>query len=104
MQTVSMDNLFSNHYCEKYNKSDVVYSLICLEKEDFIQADFLYGSGQLVDAIISDITNEGHDFIEKVRKDTFWNKFKKSVISTCGSVGLSVLSSMVTNELSKYLS
>lgn len=75
-----------------YSKDDVVYSLMQLSQENYINARFHYGSGnRLLGATIYDITADGHSLLKDISSDTIWNKTKERASKAVGEMSLSSL-------------
>jgi hypothetical protein len=60
---------------EKYSKEDIYYSSIKLVEAEFLNA--LYKNALADDLIITDITWNGHDYINSIRDPKVWSKIKE---------------------------
>lgn len=86
--------IVTNEYFSKYKPSEVSYALELLIKENYISTigKPIYNDGNLEFARINGLTWNGHEFLDNVRGDTYWEITKKKA-SKFGSVSLSVLAS-----------
>lgn len=101
---VDIENLFDKLSDKNYTIEEIFYSVKNLEQAKFIIADFKQADDGIIDCEIFDITYEGHEFINKVRKDKVWNKVKDKVMSTGASVTLSVISKLTTDTILGFIS
>jgi hypothetical protein len=53
------------------------------------------------DLIVNGLTWKGHEFLDNIRNDTFWNKAKHH-FSSLPSVGLGIIASYIEAEIKKY--
>lgn len=69
-----------NQLLEKYTKEDLLYSIIILSQTKYIDAFVTNDKNFIIPnkTIIYDITWEGHEFLNTIRKDGFWNEVKKN--------------------------
>lgn len=65
---------------EKYSTPDIVNHLNVLNDSRFIKAFPEYGDGILCEYLITEILPKGHEFIEKTRSDTAFNKIKSRIL------------------------
>ncbi len=86
---------------EDYSAKEIMYHCELLYQEGFLQGYKKYFGDQFS---VGSLTWEGHDFLDKIREDTVWNKIKE-VITQKGatltfeiikSVAPSIISSMIT--------
>lgn len=67
----------------------------------------LEGTGEIEDFGVGRLTWEGHDFLDKVRSDTVWNKTKETIINqglpmvvdVVKDISTSVISAMVEGAI-----
>lgn len=75
-----------------YTEEQQVYHAVLLIEAGFVHGTVLSDeNGDPVDARISRLTNEGHDFLDAVRDDTIWNKAKAVLKSSAASATADVV-------------
>lgn len=75
---VSLDNLYDSILGSKYEKFDIMYSIIKLEESNFIILSNKWPEHKsyIERCCIDEITIIGHNFINAIKDDTIWNKTK----------------------------
>lgn len=64
---------------ESFSKADIDYSVIKLKEADFINAVICVPDDGIVHKIvIYDITWDGHQFLDKIREPSVWEKIKEN--------------------------
>ena len=89
----------------KYDNTDVAYSIIQLIKSGYLDGRFSYNTPRKeVSGVVTDITWEGHELLNSIRPQTIWevtkeNATKLGVTSIRGvaSLAKSVINAIVTN-------
>lgn len=102
----SFNTLFSEEICEldslsKYSKQDIIYAIIKLYEAGYINASTM-SADELTDCIISDITYDGHEFLQSIKSDPVWDKVKR-VADKVGSISIPIISSIASQVLSKLI-
>ncbi|MGG3437010.1 DUF2513 domain-containing protein [Bacillus subtilis] len=72
-----VDRDFSSIYNE-YSREVIDYHMDLLEQEGYIEYTFKTKSG----STIKGLTWKGHDFLEVIKKDNFWEKIKPELKKT----------------------
>lgn len=68
----------SNSFIE-FNEQEVAYNMRLLDEAGYIEAKILNssdGSGKILAALATRLTNAGHDLLDTIRNDTVWVKVK----------------------------
>lgn len=86
---------------EGYSAEDINYNCKLLYQEGFVEDYTPYFRSQYS---VGQLTWEGHDFLDKVREETVWNRIKEAVaqkgatltFEIIKSVAPSIISSMIT--------
>lgn len=76
-----------NEICEKnpkYPQEDIFYTLSKLEEGGYIDMSVQWSGGGLSECCVNFITFAGHEFIEKIRQDSVWQK----TLKIAGEVGI----------------
>lgn len=55
-------------------------------------------NSDVCEMLIDRLTSKGHDFVDAARSDTLWNKTRKKVIDTVGSVTIDVLLTFLKSQ------
>lgn len=83
----------SSHFqLEGYDPGITGYHVRLLKEAGYLKAEFVLGDPP--QAIVKDLTWEGHEFLDAVRNTTVWQRVKKKVVSEGGSIPLSVLKAL----------
>lgn len=69
-----------------------------------------YGGDELLDFGVGAITWEGHDFLDKIRNDTIWNKTKETIkskglpmlLDVVKSISSAIISGMVNSAINGH--
>lgn len=103
---VNINQLYDSLSDKDYTIEDVLYAVKNLNEADFISAYMNYGDGGLVECIVTDITYEGHQFLQNIRPKKIWDK-SKSVFQNIGTVSVdiikSVASTVISDTINHYL-
>jgi len=77
----TVDNIGKNNLqIEGYTKEQVAYHCSILYEGGYIHAcNIQYGSNEVYLFSVGRLTWEGHEFLDKIREDTIWNKTKKTI-------------------------
>ncbi|MSS11741.1 DUF2513 domain-containing protein [Clostridium sp. WB02_MRS01] len=93
---------------DDYSMDQIAYHCALLFEGGFIHDyEGQYGSGELYSFGVGRLTWEGHDFLDKIRSDTVWNKTKETitkqglpmVIDVIKDISTSVISAMVEGAI-----
>ena len=94
--TVDINQLYDSLQDKHYKIEDVLYVIKNLDEANYISATFEYGDGSITDCIITDITYEGNDFINKTRPIGIWEKIKDGFNKT-GAISLPIISNVAAS-------
>ena len=73
-----------------------VYHYYLLEDGGYIDAKIVSGEqGQPMCALVFNLTNKGHDFLEDSRNDTVWNRVKKELVEKGSGASLEVFQALL---------
>lgn len=86
----------------QYSENDVFYTCQKLDEANYIEFDVLYAGNSAYYSKISNITFDGHQFLETIRSDKVFNK-TKSILSKVGSFTLSAVSQVATTVLTQLI-
>lgn len=62
----------------EYSKEDICYSIILLKEAGLIIASIQFTGAGLYSCLITRLTFEGHEYLEKIRDDNRWSDIKKA--------------------------
>lgn len=65
-----------------YDLKSIAYHCLILKDAGLVcDYDAIFGGDELLDFGVGALTWEGHDFLDKIRNDTIWNKTKETIKS-----------------------
>ena len=84
-----------------YNMEQIAYHCKILHEVGFI-SDYgaQYGDGHIYSFGVGSLTWEGHEFLDKIREDTVWNKTKGIIKEKVLPMSLSVIKEVATAVIS----
>lgn len=89
-----------------YTEAEVVYTLLRLEEGRFITTATDDGDDALLLLLVTGMTYDGHELLERIRPETVWEK-SLSLLKKLGSFSLDLLSSVsgsiLTAEASRWI-
>ena len=92
-----------------YTMEQVAYHCALLHEGGYIHSyKAQYGSGEIYTFGVGRLTWEGHEFLDKIREDTIWNKTKDTisnkglpfVFDVVKSVSTGIISNLIKSALS----
>ena len=97
-----------NLQIDGYDIETIAYHCDLLFEADLIKSyKPTYASDEIYFFSVGALTWEGHDFLDKIRENTIWNRTKNSIKENALPMTLevikSVATSFITDQLSKYL-
>lgn len=93
-----------NLQIDGYNTEEVAYHCTLLKEAGLIKdCKIIYASGCIVSIGVSSLTWEGHDFLDKIREDTVWNKTKGFIKDKALPMTLDVIKEIATAVISETL-
>lgn len=93
---VNINQLYDSLQDKEYTIEDVLYVVKNLNEADYISAKFQNGGGSITDCVITDITYEGNEFINKIRPIEIWKKIKNGFIKA-GAISLPIISNVAAS-------
>lgn len=99
---INIKQIYESFPNKKYSMEDILYTVKNLGEAGFISVFTQYGGGDLTTCLVTDITYNGNEFINKVRPDTVWEKIKKA-LRKVGSVSLPIISEIASSLASAGL-
>lgn len=81
-----------------YDDTAIRYHLVLLHDAGLLRGDIVKSRGTpgLVAVVASDLTWDGHEFLDKIRNDTTWAKIRATIAAKGGSWAFSVVSKVAT--------
>lgn len=86
-----------------FDKNDVIYSLLKLHEAGYISGRFVKDISEDISGFVTEITWEGHKFLDTVRDNKVW-KSTKTILSKVSSASISFVSSVASQVLSTLIS
>lgn len=86
-----------------YSAEEVIY-----HQELLMDDDYIIGKGQSYFSghqkfFPERLTNKGHDFLEKMKNETAWNKTKATIVEKGGGLALDIVSALITATIKAQL-
>ena len=99
-----VDTVLYDLQIPEYTMEQVAYHCKILKEAGLI-TDYkaLYASNHIVDFGVGSLTWEGHDFLDKIREDTIWNKTKGLIKDKALPMTLDVIKEIATAVISEML-
>lgn len=89
-----------------YSQEDIFYSVHNLIQANYIISTSVKSGSQISNYNITDITYEGHQFLQNIRPKTIWDK-SKPVFKNLGTISVdiikSVTSTVISDTINHYL-
>lgn len=85
-----------------YSENDILYVASKLREKNFIKAQPIIGDDKLRDIGISEMTWDGHEFLDNIRDNQIWKQTKNAANKVTGA-SLSILSELAKGFLSQKL-
>ena len=82
-----------------YTEAEVVYTLLRLDEGGFITTTCSGGDDTILMFLVTGMTYDGHELLERIRPETVWKK-SLSLLEKLGSFGIDLLSSVSGSILS----
>ena len=87
-----------------YTTEEVAYHCKLLHEAGLIKdCKIIYASNRIVSFGVSSLTWEGHDFLDKIREETIWNKTKGLIKDKALPMTLDVIKEIATAVISETL-
>ena len=99
-----VDTALHNLKIPEYTMEQVAYHCKILKEAGLItNYKALFASNHIVGFGVGSLTWEGHDFLDKIREDTFWNKTKGLIKNKALPMTLDVVKEIATAVISETL-
>lgn len=99
-----VDTALHNLQIPKYTMEQVAYHCKILKEAGLItNYKALFASNHIVGFGVGSLTWEGHDFLDKIREDTIWNKTKGLIKNKALPMTLDVIKEIATAVISETL-
>lgn len=100
---LSIENFLKNPITSKYSKKEIVYTLRKLKEGDLIVADFQYASNELYSATITELTYDGHQFLESISSSKIFDMAISKLDELGSGVTLDILKALCTKLMKEKL-
>lgn len=103
-----VDTAINNLKIEGYSTEEIAYHCkILYEAELISEYEARYADGRIFRYFVGPLTWEGHDYLDKIRSDTVWNKTKETIknkglpmiIDVIKEIASAIIGSMITGAL-----
>ncbi|EOS7924851.1 DUF2513 domain-containing protein [Enterococcus hirae] len=100
----SGDKIFKSERLKKYSEDQINYAITRLGNDDaqFIKGYVKIASGKPYMSVVSGLTFEGHQYLDKVRDPKVWAESKK-ISSKLASVSLDMMSNIASDVIVKMI-
>ncbi|MEI2357431.1 DUF2513 domain-containing protein [Mesobacillus zeae] len=85
-----------------YSDDEILYTASKLREAGFVHAKPVRGSNKIMDMVISEITWEGHEFLDNIRDHKVW-KATKEATSKVASTSITIVADVAKSYISKKL-
>ncbi|MDF2910626.1 MAG: hypothetical protein K0Q56_1507 [Sporolactobacillus laevolacticus] len=96
-------DVFNSPKLKKYSHDDVTYAAYQLKSAGYIEGIIMKASDVYQIKTISDLTWNGHQFLDNIRSETVWEKSKSKVAETVGSASVSIISQVAASFVKSML-
>ncbi len=103
----AMPNTLSELYPDQITGSDeelTAYHMHLLDQAGLIKARCIRGLDTPLNCVATSLTWDGHEFLDKIRSDTVWNKVKSTAREKGLSLSLDVIKITATAAIKAMLS
>lgn len=86
-ETLGKYSIVTNEYFSKYNRSEISYALELLIAENYVTTankPQYNSAGNLTIANINGLSMKGHELLNDIKDETFWNKAKERAAKVGG--------------------
>ena len=99
-----VDTALHNLQIPEYTMEQVAYHCKILKEAGLItNYKALFASNHIVDFGVGSLTWEGHDFLDKIREDTIWNKTKGLIKNKALPMTLDVVKEIASAVISEMM-
>jgi len=100
---LSIKDFENNQNTSKYSKKEIVYTLRKLEESGLIIANFQYMGNELYLATITELTYEGHQYLESISNSKIFDMAMDKLDELGSGVTLDILKALCTKLLKEKL-
>lgn len=100
---LSIKNFLENPNTSKYSEKEIIYTLRKLKEGDLIVANFQYAGNELYTATITELTYEGHQFLESVSSSKIFDMAMNKLDELGSGVTLDILKALCTKLMKEKL-
>ncbi|MGI6260162.1 MAG: DUF2513 domain-containing protein [Anaerolineaceae bacterium] len=86
-----------------YSEDEIIYHQKLLLDDDYIIGEHFIDIVGEQSFYPERLTNKGHDFLEKIKNDTAWNKTKATILEKGGGFALDIVNSLITAVIKAQL-
>lgn len=91
-------------FTEQYSRQEIVYTLLKLEEADLINSTHRFSDGgEVCIFLVSSLTFNGHQYLEKIRNENNWKKIK-TISSKVGDFSLLAIEKIAEGVTSAAIS
>ncbi|WP_040981017.1 DUF2513 domain-containing protein [Oceanobacillus jeddahense] len=94
-----LENVFGKEF--NYSPEEIEYATRKLKEANFIHANGSFENGSWIDYGISEITWDGHQFLDNIRDNKVWKIVKKSA-SKLSSISLTLMSKIAWSVIENH--
>lgn len=94
---ISLESKDNYELLSKYSIDEIQYNALKLKNENYIIAMKYSGDDITKIIFIDDLTWSGHELLNDIRSDTVYNATKDKVLTTLGSVSISVFQQIASS-------
>lgn len=100
---LSIKNFLDNAITSKYSEKEIVYTLRKLKEGDLIIADFQYAGNELYLATVTELTYDGHQFLESISSSKIFDMAISKLDELGSGVTLDLLKALCTKIMKEKL-
>uniref|UniRef100_UPI00359C4BD3 DUF2513 domain-containing protein n=1 Tax=Thomasclavelia spiroformis TaxID=29348 RepID=UPI00359C4BD3 len=100
---LSIEDFENNQNTSKYSKKEIVYTLKKLKEGGLIIANFQYADNELYMATITELTYEGHQYLETISNSKIFDMAMNKLDELGSGVTLDILKALCTKLLKEKL-
>ena len=98
--TLWIDDLYKA--LSRHDKRDIFYALHNLDQAGYVSTNLINGDDAALGYVVSYITYEGHNFLDKIRDPKAW-KYIKTAGSAIGNFSLSVINQIANGVTTAFI-
>lgn len=99
VKDVSLDNLCKNEYLNDYSKKEIFYTILKLKEADFLDCSYRYASDVLYFCYISNLTFNGHEYLDSIRNNKVFDAVMEKVNAIGGGATIEIIKALAIKQL-----